>query len=62
MKNPSSKRHIKSCLPRLSPLDSLIDSISYLEIDKDEAASEGGMQISFNELKADPGRAGGIAC
>lgn len=42
----------------LAQLDSLIDSISYLEMDEDEAASDGGMQISFNELKADPGRAG----
>lgn len=42
----------------LAQLDSPIDSISYLEIDEDEAANDGGMQISFNELKADPGRAG----
>ena len=39
-------------------LDSLIDSISYLEIDEEEAASDSSIQISFNELKADPGRAG----
>jgi hypothetical protein len=38
-------------------LDSLIDSISYL-VDEDEAASDGNMQISFNELESDPGRAG----
>lgn len=41
----------------LAQLDSLIDSISYL-VDEDEAASDGNMQISFNELKSDPGRAG----
>ncbi|WP_214629638.1 hypothetical protein [Paenibacillus agaridevorans] len=42
----------------LAQLDFLIDSISYLEIDEEEAASDGSTQISFNELKADPGRAG----
>lgn len=42
----------------LTLLDSLIDSISYLEIDEEEAASDSSIQISFNELKADPGRAG----
>jgi len=42
----------------LAQLDSLIDRISYLEIDEDEAANDGGIQVSFNELKADPGRVG----
>ncbi len=42
----------------LAQLDSLIDSISFLEIDEEKAASNGSIQISFNELKADPGRAG----
>jgi hypothetical protein len=42
----------------LTKLDSLIDSISFLEIDEDQAAIEGSGQLSFNELKADPGRAG----
>ncbi|WP_240422131.1 Tn3 family transposase [Paenibacillus periandrae] len=41
----------------LTQLDSLIESISYLEIDE-EAANDSSIQISFNELKADPGRAG----
>jgi uncharacterized protein YllA (UPF0747 family) len=41
----------------LAKLDSLIDSISYLEIDEDQAAIEGSGQFSFYELKADPGRA-----
>lgn len=42
----------------LAQLDSLIDSISFLEIDEEEASSDNSIQISFNELKADPGRAG----
>jgi hypothetical protein len=42
----------------LTQLDSLIESISYLEIDEEESASVSSIQISFNELKADPGPAG----
>lgn len=42
----------------LSKLDSLIDSISYLETDDEEVSREENGQLSFHELKADPGRAG----
>lgn len=44
--------------PTLTKLDSLIESIAYLEADDNEASIEDNGQITFNELKADPGRAG----
>ena len=44
--------------PTLAMLDSLIDSISYLEADEVEPTSESCDQLTFNELKSDPGRAG----
>lgn len=39
-----------------SKLDSLIDSIAYLETDDEELSREENGQLSFHELKADPGR------
>ncbi len=42
----------------LAKLDSLIDSIAYLETDDSEVTSKDNGQLSFKELKADPGRAG----
>ncbi|WNF36606.1 Tn3 family transposase [Bacillaceae bacterium IKA-2] len=39
-------------------LDSLIDRISYLEVDEEELSSKNYDQLSFNELKSDPGRIG----
>ncbi|WP_339167699.1 Tn3 family transposase [Brevibacillus sp. FSL L8-0520] len=42
----------------LAKIDSLINSIAYLEIDDEEVSGEENGQLSFHELKADPGRAG----
>lgn len=42
----------------LAKLDSLVDSIAYLEDDSDETTCCDNEQLSFHELKADPGRPG----
>lgn len=42
----------------LAQLDFLIDSIAYLETDDQEVSNDDNGQLSFNDLKADPGRAG----
>ncbi|WP_088225402.1 Tn3 family transposase [Desulfosporosinus sp. FKB] len=42
----------------LSKLDVLIDSISSLDEEKDEPTGENGDQLSFHELRSDPGRPG----
>ncbi|SPF41515.1 transposase [Candidatus Desulfosporosinus infrequens] len=42
----------------LAKLDALIDSISSLDVEKDEPTGENGDQLSFHELRADPGRPG----
>lgn len=50
--------YLKLPSPTITKLDSLIDSISFLETDQEEAHSDANGQLSFQELKADPGRAG----
>lgn len=42
----------------LAKLDSLVESITYLDAEEDEPTGEDNGQLSFHELKADPGRPG----
>lgn len=44
--------------PTLAKLDSLIDSTVFWESNEEDGASNNNEQLSFNQLKADPGRAG----